>query len=680
MKKLLFITIIFLLFLSCKTENNHFEANYNSINISVNKETNIVITIDSIIDKSIKIPIKTAFLTLEDGQIINDFELVHTSKKIINDSIGEALAIYISGESKSFDIEKNVVLKVYNRFKDFIVIDQNFKNTGNDTLFIKEWSANQTKIEAVPNKEFWSFNGSSSEERNDWILPVDKGFYKENYLGMNDSDYGGGIPLSAVWRNDYGIALGHLSLTPELVSIPIEFKKELDYSSLGLSKELLEEVSLSPSENFDILETFISVYHGDCFEPLSSFSTYMKAKGLKFVPSEKTAFEPVWCAWGYERNFTVDEVINTLPKVKELGFKWAVVDDGFQIDEGNWNLDPKKFPKGNQEMKELVDKIHSYGLKAKIWWTPLAVDMLSDVLKENPDMILRNENESPQYITWWDAFYMSPGNSKTIQLTKEAIDLFINKWGFDGFKMDGQHMNAIPPDYNKELKNPEQQVRDLPKFFQMIYDEVTAVKKDAVIENCPCGTCMSFYNMTSTNQTVSSDPESSWQIRTKGKVYKALIPKTAYYGDHVELSDNQNDFASSFGIGAVLGSKFTWPADNPTAEGSYLLTPEKEKSFKKWIGLYEQKRLSQADYLGNLYDIGFDKPETHVIKKLDTLFYAFYDKHWKGTIELRGLDKTKKYVITDYENNKELETIDGRNPVIDAEFKDHLLIEVYPID
>ena len=80
-----------------------------------------------------------------------------------------------------------------------------------------------------------------------------------------------------------------------------------------------------------------------------------------------------------------------------------------------------------------------------------------------------------------------------------------------------------------------------------------------------------------------------------------------------------------------------------------------------------------------MYDIGFDKPETHVIKKSDTLFFAFYDKQWKGPIKLKGLDKTKKYVITDYENNKELETIDGKNPVIDTEFKDHLLIEVYPL-
>ena len=70
---------------------------------------------------------------------------------------------------------------------------------------------------------------------------------------------------------------------------------------------------------------------------------------------------------------------------------------------------------------------------------------------------------------------------------------------------------------------------------------------------------MSFYNLPYTNQTVASDPTSSWQVRLKGYVYKALVPRTAYFGDHVELSDNVDDFAASFGIGAVLGTKFTWP-------------------------------------------------------------------------------------------------------------------------
>ena len=34
--------------------------------------------------------------------------------------------------------------------------------------------------------------------------------------------------------------------------------------------------------------------------------------------------------------------------------------------------------------------------------------------------------------------------------------------------------------------------------------------------------------------------------------------------------------------------------------------------------------LSQGRYLGNPDDIGFDLPETHVIRKQQTLYYAFY--------------------------------------------------------
>ena len=47
-----------------------------------------------------------------------------------------------------------------------------------------------------------------------------------------------------------------------------------------------------------------------------------------------------------------------------------------------------------------------------------------------------------------------------------------------------------------------------------------------------------------------------------------------YFGDHVELSDGGSDFASSVGIGAIVGTKFTWPSDHHT-HTDYLLPPEK---------------------------------------------------------------------------------------------------------
>ena len=48
-------------------------------------------------------------------------------------------------------------------------------------------------------------------------------------------------------------------------------------------------------------------------------------------------------------------------------------------------------------------------------------------------------------------------------------------------------------------------------------------------------------------------------------------PSTAYAGDHVELSDNGDDFASTIGIGAIVSTKFTWPRD-PKPQNNFLLT------------------------------------------------------------------------------------------------------------
>jgi NAD(P)-dependent dehydrogenase (short-subunit alcohol dehydrogenase family) len=46
----------------------------------------------------------------------------------------------------------------------------------------------------------------------------------------------------------------------------------------------------------------------------------------------------------------------------------------------------------------------------------------------------------------------------------------------------------------------------------------------------------------------------------------------------------------------------------------------------------------KGEYLGQLYDIGFDVPETHAIRNGKTMYYAFFAKQWKGTVKLRGLE------------------------------------------
>jgi alpha-galactosidase len=671
---------VLLIFVSCNPEEGKTEtvlkiANGNLIfEVNGNLHTRFFSTLQD--TKPILDGFQPSESLLIDGLPIKAFNFDALKEKTLEGNLpGKQWILEGTYHDHNLALGKRLILTTYDAFPDLIATQVVYTNNSDHDLFVEKWiNNNYTLLSQGDRPPFWAFQGSSSSSRSDWIKPIESGYYQKNFMGMNATDYGGGIPVTAVWRPDINIAIGHLALVPKLVTLPTEIPARENNVQISVAKEFPERTVFKSKDSIATLDTFLSISKGDYFENLSKYATLMKAKGIKFVDPEPAAFEPIWCAWGYGRTFTLDEVINTLPKVKELGIKWAVLDDGFQIAEGDWDANPKKFPKGNSEIKDLVDKIHANGLKAKIWWTPLAADPQSKVLTEHPDMRVFQKDESPQFITWWDAYYLSPAKEITKDYTKGTIQHFIKDLGFDGLKMDGQHMNAVAPDYS--LDNPEDAPEELPAFFQMIYDETRMIKPHAVVENCPCGTCMSFYNMASMNQAVASDPLSSWQIRLKGKTYKAIIPNIAYYGDHVELSDNKDDFASSFGIGAVLGTKFTWPKDNADSREKLLLTPENEKIWKKWFSLYNEKMLSTGEYLGGVYDIGYDRPETHLIRKNGILYYAFYADKWDGKIRLKGLDKDKTYHVRDYFNDVDLGIISGNNPSLQVAFSNFLLISV----
>jgi alpha-galactosidase len=183
--------------------------------------------------------------------------------------------------------------------------------------------------------------------------------------------------------------------------------------------------------------------------------------------------------------------------------------------------------------------------------------------------------------------------------------------------------------------------------------------------------------MRSFNQAPASDPESSWQIRHKGKTLKALMgPSAAFAGDHVELSDGGRDFASTVGIGGIISTKFTWPID-PKPKDSFLLTPEKEALWRKWIALYNEKQLPLGSYRGELYDIGFDKPEAHVIEKAGRFYYAFYAREFRGEVPLRGLG-AGRYRVRDYFNGRELGEVAGAHSSLQIAFDGSLVLEAIP--
>ena len=402
-----------------------------------------------------------------DEAVIEDWKVKKVTK--ISDENGTTYTLVGEWKQDGYDVEKILTVKAVKGFEGMLLTNSTYVNHSDKVLTVKAMESN--KLSVASDETVWSFQPTSSARRDDWILPVEESFYQKNYLGMNNTDYGGGIPMVTLWRRDANLSVGLVEPNLKLISMPVKKVRYDDYVTMSLLHEFEYPEEMAQGDTLQTWNQFISVGKGDFFGPLSQFSKYMEAYA-GYVPqvSEPEAFEAVWCAWGYERTFTVNEVLGTLPKVKELGFKWVDVDDGFQIAEGDWETNSRF--NGTKDMRRITDAIHSYGLKAKLWWAPLAADPDTKVVHNNPEMVLMDYQGAPEYITWWDSWYLSPVNPATMEYTLDLVDRFIDEWGFDGLKLDGQHLNCCLPDHNhhSHLEYPEEAVEKLPEFFQGIFD------------------------------------------------------------------------------------------------------------------------------------------------------------------------------------------------------------------
>ena len=607
----------------------------------------------------------------------SNFTLTSSLRETVSDVFGKGERLSLTG--KSGDLRKSVSVTIYTDFPSLAIFDVEYSNEGATRLTIRGWTNNQYSLTSPPTKRgpaFWSYQSGSYEKRPDWVLPLRPGFRQDNFLGMNASDYGGGTPIVDVWRKNVGLAVGHVEPGPRLISLPVSMP---DTRHARMAVHSARERTLEPRESFHTLRTFVSVHQGDYFRTLTEYRRLMVHQGFQMATAPDSAYGPIWCAWGYGRSMKLKQVYDTLPTVKKMGFAWVTLDDGWQNNYGDWEVDRKRFPHGDADMKALVDRIHEEGFKAQLWWSPLSAVPDSQLLKDHPDFLLLNRDGSKRRISWWNSFYLCPANRTVVEYHNALVRKILVDWGFDGLKLDGQHMNAVPPCYNPahHHKRPEDSVEALPDFFREIYETARSVKPDALVEFCPCGTAYSFFTMPHFNMSVASDPESSFQVRSKGKTLKALMgDNIPYFGDHVELSDGAADFASTVGVGGVVGTQFVLP-ELVKKHTKFDLTPGHRKIFDKWIGIYKEKMLSRGEYLGDLYDIGFDRPETHAIRKGGEMYYAFFARHWSGPIELRGL-QNRTYHIVDYVNNKDLGSVRGPQARIPAQFDKHLLIEAQP--
>lgn len=623
-------------------------------------------------------PYRASDFVVVAGRALEEFSLQSQSEARVSDAFGAGLRLTVIGARAG--LRKELRVTVYDDVPALAVVEVDYQNQGPRAVRVDRWVSRRGLVrgKARGGPAFWSYQGGSYPNRPDWVRPLRVGFAQRNFMGMNASDYGGGTPVVDVWRRDVGVAVGHLAPVPRLVSLPVSM------DARGATAGIEEEVgrTLAPGQSLGTGATFVAVHRGDHFVPLVAYRTFMAKVGVKIPKFGDEAYRPIWCGWGYERGVTVAQMEGTLGKAAELGFRVAVLDDGWQRAIGDWQPDPRKFPAGDADMKALTAKMRGAGLAPMLWWAPLAAHPASQLGRTRPDLLLLDRKGRPQKISWWDVHLLCPAYEPVRALTRDLVRSFLGGWDYDGLKLDGQHLNGVPPCHNPAHghRDPGDAVTALPQLFELIAETARAEKSATVLELCPCGTGYAFHSLPFTNLPAASDPESSWQVRSKGKTLKALLgPSAPYFGDHVELSDGGDDFASTVGVGGVVGTQFTL-SELPPSKRKYQLTPRKELLFRRWVAIYNHLRLSQGEYLGGLYDLGFDRPEAHAIRKGDRMYYAFFAPRFSGELALRGLVADRGYRVHDYVMDRPLGRVRGPVGRLPARFGRHLLLEVVPED
>jgi len=599
-------------------------------------------------------------------------------------------------------LDRTLIMEAYDDFPNVALVSAIYKNSGTTDISVDQvwmqqhrFSSSQANPNAAP-YDMWSFQGSSYDWGKDDVQKLTKVSSQPNAMGEAvKGGYGGGIPVVAFWTANVGEAIGHIETLPWTLSMPVKVASD---ARVNASITIPVNSALKPGDSYSTPRSFVAVYSGDFYEPLRMWSSVLQKEGWDIPKPSNEAYNVSWCGWGYEFNVTPKQMLGTVPKLKELGIKWATLDDRWFDTYGDWNPRPDTFP--GDSIKQMVDDFHKQGILAQLWWLPLGVEdgqgrweshkyIVAKVAKEHPDWLILDKNGKHARMTR-DLATLCPAVPEVQAYFKQLTEKFIRDWGFDGSKLD--NIYSVPACYNPahHHKSPQDSVNAMAAVYKTIFETTRAIKPESVTQACPCGTPPSLAWLPFIDQAVTADPVGGAQVRRRIKMYKALLgPQSAVYGDHVELSDmtplghgnwseHGSDFASTLGVGGVPGTKFVWPDPGPKFK-PVALTTEKEEHWKKWISLYNQKMLSKGDFR-DLYVYGYDIPEAYAIEKDGKMYYAFFadgDKPFSGEIELRGL-KPGTYSVVDYVDGKDMGTVqasNGKAPRMKVEFKEHLLLE-----
>ena len=195
----------------------------------------------------------------------------------------------------------------------------------------------------------------------------------------------------------------------------------------------------------DELEWFIAFGQENvCFEE------YAEQLGNRLGRIKKNDAPRVWCSW-YSLYHAIDEPVlhKIFDEFGDLPFDVLQVDDGWQVDIGDWEAN-QKFPSG---MNALAEKIKSTGRRAGLWLAPLIATKSSKLFREHKDWFLRDERGRfvSAGFNWGHPLYALDTTHPDVSSWLVALMKQVRAWGFDYLKLDFLYAGALKGKRYKDM-------------------------------------------------------------------------------------------------------------------------------------------------------------------------------------------------------------------------------------
>lgn len=181
-------------------------------------------------------------------------------------------------------------------------------------------------------------------------------------------------------------------------------------------------------------------------DPLALLDEYAVRLGESMharVPATPTTG---WCTWYYfyGQNGEAD-VLSNVERIdaERLPLDVVLIDDGYQSSDGDWtSVDAEKYPSG---MRAVAEAIKASGHVPGLWIAPFAVNEESQLMRDHPEFLLRDESRAPVF-SWqhWNhqCYSLDLSRADVQAWLRQTFRTLVGEWGFEFFKLDFVYTGA----------------------------------------------------------------------------------------------------------------------------------------------------------------------------------------------------------------------------------------------